>query len=212
MKIMLSKSFIQGLMPLILVLNCISNNSLIAQPTVKAEISDPKTKVLLDKVKKQYESYSSLETTFKLEIKMAEQPKPDVQAGKLTQQGDRYRVDMNKDFIIGDSKIIWQKAGNIVRIMSANGKSTNELLSPKDLIKIYEKKEYIFGTTGERAEGWSTKATIVTLKPVNKRSDYTKIDIAIDQKTNYIVGFGGEVFTHKKCNPVSKRARAGEVE
>jgi outer membrane lipoprotein carrier protein len=162
-----------------------------AQPmAVKTDVSDPKTKAFLDKVKKQYEGYATLETKFKLETKMAEQPKADVQAGKIAQQGDRYRVDMekDKDFIISDGKIIWQKAGNIVRIMNASGKSTNELLSPKDLMKIYEKKEYAFGITGERAENWSPKATIVTLKPLNnRRSDYTKIEISIDQKTNYIV-------------------------
>jgi outer membrane lipoprotein carrier protein len=162
-----------------------------AQPmAVKTDVSDPKTKAFLDKVKKQYEGYSTLETKFKLETKMAEQPKADVQSGKIAQQGDRFRVDMDKDkdFIISDGKIIWQKAGNLVRIMNASGKATNELLSPKDLMKIYEKKEYAFGITGERAEAWSTKATIVTLKPLNnRRSDYTKIEIAIDQKTNYIV-------------------------
>jgi outer membrane lipoprotein carrier protein len=162
-----------------------------AQPiAVKSDVSDPKTKAFLDKVKKQYEGYTTLETKFKLETKMAEQPKADVQSGKIVQQGERYRVDMDKDkdFIISDGKIIWQKAGNIVRMMNVSKKGSNELLSPKDLIKIYEKKEYAYGITGERAEAWSAKATIVTLKPLNnRRSDYTKIEIAIDQKTNYIV-------------------------
>jgi outer membrane lipoprotein carrier protein len=162
-----------------------------AQPTaVKTDVTDPKAKAFLDKVKKQYEGYATLEMKFKLETKMAEQPKADVESGKIAQQGDRYRVDMDKDknFIISDGKIIWQRTGNLVRIMNASGKAGNELLSPKDLMKIYEKKDYAFGITGERAEAWSGKATVVTLKPVNnRRSDYTKIEIAIDQKTNHIV-------------------------
>jgi outer membrane lipoprotein carrier protein len=162
-----------------------------AQPiAVKSDVSDPKAKAILDKVKKQYESYVTLETKFKVEIKGAEQPKADVESGKIVQQGERYRVDMDKDkdFIISDGKIIWHRTGNLVRIMNASGKASNELLSPKDLMKIYEKKEYAFGITGERAESWSPKSTVVTLKPVNnRRSDYTKIEIAIDQKTNYIV-------------------------
>ena len=166
-----------------------NKNNASAQPTaVKTEVSDPKAKALLDKVKKQYEGYSTLETKYKLEVKAAEQPKPDVQSGKMTQQGERYRVDIDKDFIIGDGKIIWRKAGNIVQIMNTDGKSKSEFLSPKELIKIYEKKEYVSGITGERAEGWSPKATIITLKPVNnRRGDYTKIEIAIDQKTSKIV-------------------------
>jgi outer membrane lipoprotein carrier protein len=173
----------------------LSINILSAQPiAVKADVSDPKTKAFLDKVKKQYEGYATLETKFKLETKAAEAPKADVQSGKIAQQGDRYRVDIDKDkdFIISDGKILWQKADNVVRIMNAGGKSSSDFLSPKDLLKIYEKKEYAFGITGERAEGWSTKATVVTLKPVNnRRSEYTKIEITIDQKTNYIVSFTG---------------------
>ena len=163
-------------------------NNASAQPTaVKTEVSDPKAKALLDKVKKQYEGYSTLETKYKLEVKAAEQPKPDVQSGKMTQQGERYRVDIDKDFIIGDGKITWQKAGNVVRIDNVS-KSKSEFFSPKELIKIYERKEYVSGITGERAEGWSPKATIITLKPTNsRRGDYTKIEIAIDQKTSNIV-------------------------
>ena len=163
-----------------------------AQPiAVKTDVSDPKAKVFLDKVKKQYEGYTTLEMKFKFETKLAEQPKADVESGKIAQQGDRYRVDMDKDkdFIISDGKIIWHKTGNIVRITNPSAKASSEFfLSPKELMKIYEKKEYVFGITAERAEAWSTKATIITLKPVNnRRSEYTKIDIAIDQKTNHIV-------------------------
>ncbi len=164
-------------------------NNALAQPmTVKTEVSDPKAKAFLDKVKKQYEGYSTLETKYKLEVKAAEQPKPDVTSGKMTQQGERYRVDIEKDFIIGDGKIIWRKAGNIVQIMNTDGKSKSEFLSPKELVKLYEKKEYVAGITAERTEGWSPKATIITLKPTNsRRGDYTKIELAIDQKTNNIV-------------------------
>lgn len=169
-----------------------NTNNVFSQPSaVKTEVSDPKAKALLEKVKKQYEGYSTLETKYKLEVKTAQQPKPDVQSGKMTQQGERYRMDIDKDkdFIIGDGKILWHKAGNVVQIFNAGGKSKNEFLSPKELIKLYEKKEYVSGITGERAEGWSTKATIITLKPANNRrgADFTKIEIAIDQKTNHIV-------------------------
>ena len=43
--------------------------------------------------------------------------------------------------------------------------------------------------SGESAEGWSKKATIVTFKPVNRKGDYTQIKVAIDQKTNNVVSF-----------------------
>ena len=57
--------------------------------TAKAETSDPKAKALLDKVKKQYEGYSSLETNFTLVLKLAEQTKEETQKGKMYQEKDK---------------------------------------------------------------------------------------------------------------------------
>jgi outer membrane lipoprotein carrier protein len=185
--------FMRSFLPPLSICFFLNLTMVMAQPTaVKTEVSDPKTKAFLDKVKKQYEGYSTLEMKFKVERKAAEQPKADVSTGKFAQQGDSYRVDMDNDIIFSDGKIIWHKAGNVVQITNAGGKSSNEFfLSPKELIKkIFEKNEYAYGITGERAEGWSTKATIITLKPISARrngSEFTKIEIAIDQKTNHIV-------------------------
>jgi outer membrane lipoprotein carrier protein len=182
----------------------LSKISLFSQPmSAKTDVSDPKAKALLDKVKKQYEGYQALESAFKLEISLAEQAKPEVQSGKFYQQGEKFRVDTGKDFIISDGKLIWQKVNNTVRITNVSNKSSDDnMMSPRDLLKIYEKKDYTYAITGEKAEGWSKKATLITFKPNNRRSDYTKIEVVIDQKTNYVVSM--KVFerdqSHYKLN------------
>lgn len=180
--------FLRKLLILSLLLAPLSMGSILAQPTaVKADLTDVKAKALLDKVKKQYDSYSALESNFKVEYKLAEQPKPEVMSGKIYQQGDNFRAEMGKDFVIGNGKIIWQKAENVVQIKSASSKDADDLMTPKSLMRMYEKKEFTFGITGESAEGWSKKATIVTGKPNKKSSEFTKIVIAIDQATSHIV-------------------------
>ena len=162
-------------------------SSLTAQTAAKSETSDPKAKALLDKVKKLYESYQTLETSFTLSLKMAEQTKEETQKGKIYQDGAKYRAEVGRTLFISDGTTIWQKDNNTVRIMSASNKKSSELMSPKDLMTIYEKKDYIFALLGQSAEGWSKKANIVTFKPTNRKGDYTQIRVAIDQKTNQVV-------------------------
>jgi outer membrane lipoprotein carrier protein len=158
-----------------------------AQATaVKAESSDPKAKALLDKVKKQYEGYNSLETNFTLTLKMAEQTKEDVQKGKMIQEKDKFRIEMGKQLVISDGKIVWQKVDNNVQIKNATDKSSSEVLSIKDLMATYDKK-FIWGIVGETTEGWSKKAMTLVGKPIDRRNEYSKIQITIDQKTNQVI-------------------------
>ncbi len=165
----------------------LSMTTILAQPSSVKSETDAKAKSILDKVKKQYDGYSSVESKFKLEFKQAEQTKSETVSGKIYQQGDKFRAEMGSDFVIGNGQAIWQKSGNDVQLKCADGKEADDLLTPKTLIRMYEKKEFIFGITGESAEGWSKKATILTGKPTNRRSEFTKIVLAIDQKTNNIV-------------------------
>ena len=151
------------------------------------DATDAASKAILDKVKKQYEGYGSLESSFKVEYKTAEQTKPVTVSGKIFQQGDNFRADTGKDITMGNGKIVWTKVENTVQINNANSKDAEGLMTPKTLIRMYEKKEFTFGVTGESAEGWSKKASIITGKPNKRSSDFTKIVIAIDQKTNHIV-------------------------
>jgi outer membrane lipoprotein carrier protein len=153
----------------------------------KTTVNDPKAKMLLDKVKKMYESYSGLETNFEMSVKLPEQKKDDVQKGKIYQQGDKYRAEVGKQLFISDGQTVWQKIDNTVIIKKANNKNSSELLSPRDLIKIYENKEYSYAIQNEEAEGWSKKATIIVFKPNNRRNEFTQIRVAIDQKTNQVV-------------------------
>jgi outer membrane lipoprotein carrier protein len=158
----------------------------------KGETSDPKAKALLDKVKALYESFQTFESNFSMAIKLAELPKEESQKGKFYQEGEKIRTEMNnKQLIISDGKTLWYKKDNTVSITNATAKGASGFMSPKDLMNLYQKNDYIFAISGEAAEGWSKKATIVTFKPVSRKSDYTQIKVAIDQKTNNVVSFTG---------------------
>ncbi|NJN35170.1 MAG: outer membrane lipoprotein carrier protein LolA [Saprospiraceae bacterium] len=183
--------------------------------SAQAESSDTKARALLDKVKKLYESYGSMESGFALTLKMAEQTKEEVQKGKIFQQGGNYRVEMGKQLILSDGKAVWHKEDNIVRIMDANQKMGDAMMSPKDLMNIYQKKEYTYAISGENAESWSKKATIITFKPNSRKGEYTQIKVAIDQKTNQVVSitaFGKDQSRYKLSleQPVANKKYAIE--
>jgi len=171
---------------LFLILFILSSNVLISAQAAKTETSDPKAKVILDKVKKIYDGYSGWETNFELGIKLAEQKKESVQKGKFYQSGEKFRVEMGNQLIFSDGALVYQKSDNVVRIMKPSKNST-QMLSPRDFIRMYEKKEFTYAIVGDVPEGWSKKATQIVFKPNNRRSEYTQMKMFIDQKTNYIV-------------------------
>ena len=106
-------NFLRKLILLAILFAPLSTSTVFGQPTsTKTDATDPAAKALLDKVKKQYDGYMSLESSFKVEYKLAEQPKPEIMSGKIYQQGDSFKAEMGKDFVIGNGKIIWQKVEN----------------------------------------------------------------------------------------------------
>lgn len=194
---------------------CATATLIMAQTASKPETSDPKAKALLDKVKKLYESYQTLETGFTLTLKLAEQKKDEVQKGKIYQDGTKYRAEVGKTLIISDGTTVWQKDNNVVRIMNASNKKSGELMSPKDLMAIYEKKDYIFALMGQTTEGWSKNAQIITFKPTNRKGDYTQIRVAIDQKSNQVVSitaFGKDQSRYKLSleQPIANKKYAAD--
>ena len=163
-----------------------SVTTIISAQTAKLESSDPKAKLILDKVKKMYDGYSGWETNFELGIKLAEQKKESIQKGKFYQSGEKFRVEMGNQLIFSDGAALYQKSDNMVRIMNPS-KNTTQILSPRDFIRMYEKKEFTYTIVGDAPEGWSKKATQIVFKPNNRRNEYSQMKMYIDQKTNYIV-------------------------
>ena len=158
-----------------------------AQPSAtRSEANDPKAKALLEKVEKLYSSFGSLESSFTLTLSIPKQ-KGEIQKGTMWQQGDKFRVEMNKQLIISDGKSVWTKSGNKCQIRNLSSKASDNLMSPRDLMRIYRGKEFTYAVLSEGAEGWSSKATTVIFKPNKRNSEYTQIRVVIDQKTNYIV-------------------------
>ncbi len=156
-------------------------------PTAPPEKSDPQAKKVLDKIRKKYDAYKTLEAAFSLTIEMPQQPK-EVQKGSIGQEGDKFRLEMDQQVIVNDSKTTWVylKKNNEVQInTSQKGGGDDTFLTPKELLSRYQKGDFIYAIVDKITEGGKV-LTQIEFKPKDKKSEYSKLRLAIDEKAGTI--------------------------
>ncbi len=158
------------------------------QFTTKGEY-DPAAKSILDKLKSKYDTYKALEVDVDLEIEIPESDKQTIK-GKMVQSGDKYRMEMGDHIILSDGTSVWtvMKDNEEVQLTDAESMEEEEdnlMMSPKDLLSIYEKGDYVYAYTNElNIKGKLTQQ--IEFKPIDTESEYFKIRINVDKKAQLI--------------------------
>jgi outer membrane lipoprotein carrier protein len=159
-----------------------------AQATfTKPSDSDPKAKKILDLIKKEYLGYKSMDVAFELEIEMPGRPK-EKQKGSYIQQGKKFFASSKDQDIYCDGKTVWMhlKANKEVQVNNYEGGESNELImTPTEMVKLYESGKYIYAITGNDTENGAA-VTLIEFKPVNRNSNYAKLRLAVNTKTNKV--------------------------
>lgn len=151
------------------------------------EKSDPQAKKILDKIRKKYEGYKTLEAAFSLAIEVPGQDK-ETQKGTIAQDDKKFRLEMDQQVIVSDGATTWVylKKNNEVQINDADPNDTeNGFLTPKDLLKRYQKGDYLYSVTEKTTENGKV-LTQIEFKPTDKNSEYSKLRISIDEKAGAI--------------------------
>ena len=159
-------------------------NFLLGQATMlKASDSDPKAKKILDALKKEYNGYTSMELSFELEIDLKDKGK-EVQQGKFVQQGSKYMVAVNDQEIYCDGTTLWLylKSNKEVQINNYEEGDNDKMMSPKEMLRIYENGKYAYAIVGNVKEN-GTNVTQIEFKPLEKKSEYSKIRLSVYEKT-----------------------------
>ncbi len=164
-------------------------NALTAQSPAPApaEKTDPEAKKILDKIRKKYEGYKTLEATFSLTIELPGQDK-EVQKGTIAQEDKKFCLEMDQQVIVSDGKTTWVylKKNNEVQINDADPADTeNGFLTPKDLLKRYQKGDHLYAVTEKITENGKL-LTQIEFKPTDKKSEYSKLRVSIDEKAGSI--------------------------
>lgn len=183
------------------------------------ETSDPEAKAILEKMRTKYEAYQTLGADFILTIEIPEEEK-EVQSGSIAQHGDKYRVDLEHQAVYSDGNSLWlyMKNSNEVQINDVDDfEEDGEMLSPKDLLRIYEKEDFIYQLINEDYEN-GVAIQQIEFKPTDRDSEYAKMRVTIDQKKMQIKRIkafskDGSRYTMevKKFKPNSKYAAADFV-
>lgn len=145
------------------------------------ESSDPKAKVILDRIRKQYDAYTAIEATFTLTIEVPEQARQ-TQKGKIIQQGKKYYLELPDQLIYCDGATVWYylKNNNEVQINNADDDNQEAILTPKDLLKFYQRNDYLYALAGEATEN-SKVVQYIEFKPTNRNNEYTKLRLTVDK-------------------------------
>ncbi len=172
--------------------------------------SDPKAKAVLDKLKKQYDAYKTMEVKFELEVEMPGQTTA-IQKGSLVQDGAKYQLKLPDQEIYADGKTTWLylKKNKEVQINDMGTEDNSLFISPKQMMSIYQKGEYIYSIIEERNVGKS-KYVDIEFKPISKKSDFAKIRLTIDKTANKMISLrvfskDGSRYTLKVSNVVTNK-------
>lgn len=146
--------------------------------------NDPAATKILDKLKAEYESYSSIKVDFELLLELPE-AEPEVQKGSIGQKGDKYYLVMDDQEIYSDGQSIWLylKDNEEVQLNNVEEDDEASMLSPKDMMRIYESDDFIYAITDEKSVN-GVPCTQIEFKPVGSDSEYSKMRLLVDTKAN----------------------------
>jgi len=148
--------------------------------------NDPAAKKILDQMKSDFDSHQSTEIDFALIIEIPEQA-AETQNGSIIQSGDKYQINLDQQSIYCDGTSVWihLKDNNEVQITDYDGDDSGEILSPRDIMKVYESGEYEYVLMGEFKEGGKPVKQIEFI-PKDKDSEYFKMRMTIHTKSNQL--------------------------
>ncbi len=149
--------------------------------------SDPNAKVILDKMKKLYDSYKTIEVNFEMELELPGQTN-ELQKGLFIQDGNKYQIKMKDHEVYSDGKSVWiyVKKNKEVQLTDIDNSDSDKFLSPKQMMRVYESGKYVYKIIEERKVNGQL-FTDIEFKPLDKKAEYSKMRLTVDKKSNKMV-------------------------
>ncbi|MFT5165522.1 MAG: outer membrane lipoprotein-sorting protein [Saprospiraceae bacterium] len=161
----------------------------IPEQLLHIEKSDPEAKAILDKTQKLYNSYKSMEVDFTLTIEVPQED-PEIQKGEIVQFGDKSRLKLPGFLIICDGKTVWTHLKKNKQVQISNfevlEEGSEEFLSPKDFLKMYERGDFYYVLMNEAYEG-KTPIQQIEFKPKDNDSEYSKMRLTINKNNSQMM-------------------------
>ena len=147
---------------------------------------DPDAKIVLDKLSSVTKSHTNIQADFKVDYQNVKDNIKNSSEGKITLQGDKYKLDFMGSIIFFDGKTQWSylEDANEVNITEPEPDDEDIFNNPKLLFTIYEKdfKYQLINNTTENGINYS----IVDLYPEDIDEDYSRIRLQINTDKYYL--------------------------
>ena len=156
--------------------------------TVTAQAqTDAKAKVVLDNLTAKVKTMKSLKTNFSLSLASANGKTKDTKKGTLEMKGEKYHVALGPQEIFCDGKTVWTYLKDASEVQVSTYNPGEQTISPAKLFTNFYDKEYAYVYAGQKKVGGKT-CDMVTLTPKAGKQQFKKVELAVDAKTNTLVG------------------------
>lgn len=173
---------------LILALFSVFAFGLSAQSYTSTEENDPEATTILDAVREKYESYSSMEVTFTMDMEIPQQDKISEQI-LMQRSGAKYKVNFGAQEIFSDGVALYMvlHQNKSVQINDLPDESEGiNFLTPAALFSFYKSGEFIYTLMDTHAEN-GVVCHYIEFKPTDTYSEYSKLRMVINRNTNELV-------------------------
>lgn len=150
---------------------------------------DAKAKKILDDVSAKTKTYTSINAEFTITIENKKNKTTDTQSGKLTLKGAKYKLEVNNQIIISDSKTSWTilKDASEVQINNIESKEKETGLNPSNIFTMHEKGfKYEFVKEEKQKNGAIYQIIKLYPEDVKKKNYHTAI-LTINKDKSQIV-------------------------
>jgi outer membrane lipoprotein-sorting protein len=156
--------------------------------TLYAQV-DAKAKKILDDVSAKTKTYTSINAEFSITVENKKNKTTDAQVGKITLKGSKYKLEVNNQTIISDSKTSWTilKDASEVQINSIESKEKETGINPSNIFTMHEKGfKYEFVKEEKQKNGGIFQIVKLFPEDVKKKNYHTAV-LTINKEKSQIV-------------------------
>jgi outer membrane lipoprotein-sorting protein len=150
---------------------------------------DAKAKKILDEVSAKTKTYNTINAEFSITIENKKEKTTHTQFGKLTLKGSKYKLEVNNQTIISDSKTSWTilKDASEVQINSIESKEKETGINPSNIFTMHEKGfKYEFVKEEKQKNGAVYQIIKLFPEDVKKKNYHTAV-LTINKDKSQIV-------------------------
>lgn len=161
---------------------------------------DPKAKAVLDKVSTKFKTLKTVEANYSLTVTTRAGKNAGTKTGKIFLKGDKYKITESSMSLFSDGKKIWRYEPDANEVSISNVDKDADGITPQKLFTNFYDKDFIYKHNGTVKQG-GKNLTEIELSPVDKRKNFFKVYLYIDEAQQMIVSSkiyenSGNIYTY----------------